>query len=205
MIRNINVDLIFIDIEMPQVSGIDFINSLEQKPYIIFTTAYSEYALEAFNLNAIDYLVKPIPFARFFKAVNKVNELHKLRSKPVIPVEIPVSKPVEKEEEIKYLLVKAEYSTVRVNIDEVKYIEGLKDYIKIYASTDKPILTLNSLKRMEEKLPESKFLRIHKSYIISLEQIEAITKNQVIIGEKRIPIGESYRQNFLETIKRNSL
>ncbi|WXT99239.1 LytTR family DNA-binding domain-containing protein [Seonamhaeicola sp. MEBiC1930] len=186
------IDLIFTDIEMPNFSGIDIIKSLEYKPHFIFTTAYSHYAVEGFNLNAIDYLVKPIPFHRFLKAATRA--LNLITEKP----ETTITN--EHITEPDFIFVKSEYENLKVNINEIKYIEGLKDYIKIYTGNRKPILTLNSLKKFEDKLRQNNFIRVHKSYIVSINHIHSVQRNRILIDEKRIPIGISYKNEFIKKI-----
>jgi DNA-binding LytR/AlgR family response regulator len=199
-IRNNKVDLIFLDIRMPHVTGIDFINSLEHKPMFIFTTAFSEYALEGFNLNAVDYLVKPIPFDRFLRAANKAYELYNLR---LGLGEKPAEKTEERTEQ--FILVKADYQTQRIELSQVKYIEGLKDYIKIYLTTGKPVVTLNSLRNMAEKLPPEEFVRVHKSYIVSIRKIDSISRNRIVMGDKWIPIGDNFKDDFYALLNRNNI
>ncbi|MBB5267483.1 LytR/AlgR family response regulator transcription factor [Algibacter amylolyticus] len=188
------IDLIFTDIEMPNFSGIDIIKSLEYKPHFIFTTAYSHYAVEGFNLNAIDYLVKPIPFHRFLKAATRALNIitEKVEPTPTI-IEKPSNEP-------EYIFVKSEYENLKINVNEIKYVEGLKDYIKIHTANKKPILTLNSLKNFEEKLGLSNFIRVHKSYIVSISHIHSVQRNRIIIDEKWIPIGFSYKNDFIKKI-----
>ncbi|MDX6746910.1 LytTR family DNA-binding domain-containing protein [Polaribacter sp. PL03] len=187
------VDLIFTDIEMPDFSGIDFIKSLDVKPLFIFTTAYSHYAVEGFNLNAIDYLVKPIPFHRFLKAATRAQNL--LKSK--IEEEITT---VNKEACSEFIFVKSEYENLKINLCDIKYIESLKDYIKIHTHKEKPILTLSSLKSFEEKLGKLNFIRVHKSYIVSLKHIYSVQRNRIIIDDNWIPIGLNYREDFIKKI-----
>lgn len=201
ILRTSKVDLIFLDILLPKVSGIDFLRTLEFKPLVIFTTASSSHAIEAFNLNAVDYLVKPFQFDRFLKAVNKAYELFNFRNeKKVHNVEMPEPRKNEG-----FILVKSEYQTQRVDLTDITYIEGLKDYIKIFLITGKPIVTLNSLKNMAERLPSGMFLRVHKSYIVSLNKINSIVRNRIIIGDKWIPIGENHKSSFFETIQKHDL
>jgi two-component system LytT family response regulator len=199
MLRSQKVDLIFLDIHMPSVSGIDFISALDYKPYFIFTTAYSEHALEGFNLNAVDYLLKPIPFERFLKAVNKAYELYTLRKNKGEPK----VEPVELKRTDDFILVKSDYQTQKVVLNEITYIEGLKDYVKIHVMTGKPIVTLNSLKNMADKLPSEMFVRVHKSYIVSINRINSIVRNRIIIGDIWIPIGENFRDMFHDAIRKH--
>lgn len=186
------VDLIFTDIEMPNFSGIDIIKSLEYKPHFIFTTAYSHYAVEGFNLNAIDYLVKPIPFHRFLKAATRALNVIQEKELPVVDEEKPIAP--------QYIFVKSEYENIKINVTEIKYVEGLKDYIKIFTNDAKPILTLNSLKKFEDKLGKANFVRVHKSFIVSISHIHSVQRNRIIIDGKRIPIGISYKDNFIKKI-----
>jgi two-component system, LytTR family, response regulator len=205
ILRLEKIELIFLDIHMPNVSGIDFINSLENKPFFIFTTAYSEHALEGFNLNAIDYLLKPIPFERFLKAVNKAYDIFTLKqNKSDVKPEQHENKQSESKQPESFILVKSDYQTQRIDLNEITYIEGLKDYIKIYLGTGKPITTLNSLKNMSEKLPPHMFIRVHKSFIVSLNKINSIVRNRIIIGEKWIPIGDNFKELFYEAIHKNN-
>jgi DNA-binding LytR/AlgR family response regulator len=187
MLRNTTIDLIFLDIHMPRLSGLDFINSVHNPPQFILVTAYSEYALQGFNVNATDYLMKPVPFDRFLKAVNKAHELYRLRNRAASTLD-PAAQ--------KYMLVKSGYQTVKIILDNILYIEGLKDYVKIYTEGKKAILSLLTLKGLVETLPEDKFLRIHKSFIVSTDRITTMSRNRVMIGEKWIPVGESYREEF---------
>jgi two-component system, LytTR family, response regulator len=199
-LRKKKIDLIFLDIQMPNVTGIDFLNSLEYKPMIIFTTAYSEYALDAFNLNALDYLVKPIPFDRFLKAVNKAFDYFNLKNKSHEPVQESAAPAPEK-----FILVKSDYQTQKVDLNDITHIEGLKDYVKIHLSNSKPIVTLNSLRNMAEKLPSDQFVRVHKSFIVSLTRIDSISRNRIIIGDTYIPIGDNFKEEFYALLKNRNI
>ncbi len=201
ILRKEKIDLIFLDIHMPNVSGIDFINSLENKPIFIFTTAYSEYALDAFNLNALDYLVKPIPFDRFLKAANKAFDYYSLKNP-----QAAAQKPEKQEEKTeRYLFVKSDYHTQRVDLNEISFIEGLKDYVKIYLTSGKSVITLNSLRNMAEKLPADEFVRVHKSYIVSISKIGTISRNRIIMGDKYIPIGDNFKEEFYAILNKNNI
>ncbi len=190
------VDLIFLDVRMPQISGIEFLNSLYNPPMVIFTTAYREYALEGFECNAVDYLIKPFAFDRFSKAVNKAFQLQKLK-KPADSFKDGNSTP-----EHRFLMVKVEYSTIRVDLREILYIEGLKDYVKIHCGT-RLLLTKTTMKNILDKLPPEVFFRVHKSYIVAVEKIDMIENSRIIIGNQRIPIGESFRSSFFSLIGKN--
>lgn len=189
------VDLIFLDIEMPHFSGIDFINAIEKKPLIIFTTAYSNYAVEGFNLGAVDYLVKPIPFHRFLKSVSRAQQL--FNPQPLAPTPAALQAP---EIEQDFMFVRAEYENVKLNFSDILFIEGLKDYVKIYTTDTKYTLTLISLIKLENQLSAKGFARIHRSYIINIKHVKSIQKNKVMIADKRIPISESYKNAFFEKI-----
>ena len=181
-------DLIFLDIQMPGLTGLQFIQSMTEKPMIILITAYEKYALEGFNLDVTDYLVKPVSLDRFVKACNKAKELYELKN--------PTNKEVVSNPD--YFFVNVDYSLLKVNFNDIKYIEGLKDYIKIHLkSTARAIITRMAMKAIEEELPVAKFLRIHKSYIVSLEYITAIRKNSVFIDEMELPVGENFRAAVL--------
>lgn len=193
ILQNNKIDLIFLDIEMPEFTGIEFIKSLDVKPLFIFTTAYSHYAIEGFNLNAVDYLVKPIPFHRFLKAVNRAQDLYLLKKEDNSPSIKTLSSP-------NFIFVKSDYENIKLNFGDIKYFEGLKDYIKIFSTSHKPILTLSNFKKIEEKLPEDLFIRVHRSYIVSLKYINSVQRNRILIDGVRIPIGQNYKDEFLKKI-----
>jgi DNA-binding LytR/AlgR family response regulator len=187
-----SVDLIFLDINMPKLSGISFLKNLKNPPLVIFTTAYSEYALEGFELNALDYLKKPFSFERFCTAYFRAEELLQLKK----------SSQSEKTKENKtdFLFIKANKKMVKVKYSEILYIEGLGDYIKIHL-TDKKLVTNLSMKKIHSLLPHNDFYRTHKSFIISLDKIDAVEGNMTIINGNKLPIGNSYRQEFMKFIK----
>jgi len=195
IINQSQIDLIFLDIEMPHFSGIDFINAIEKKPLIIFTTAYSNYAVEGFNLGAVDYLVKPIPFNRFLKSVLRAQQLFNPKNPAA---ENPIVTIPEIEHD--FMFVRAEYENVKLNFADILFIEGLKDYVKIYTTDNKYTLTLISLIKLENLLSSKGFARIHRSYIINIKHVKSIQKNKVLIAEKRVPISESYKTAFFEKI-----
>jgi len=189
-----NIDLMFLDIQMPGISGVQFLHTITTPPMVIFITAYEQFALEGFNLNVIDYLLKPVSFDRFLKAVNKAHELFNLKSN---------SAPTES---LEYLFVNAEYSLVKINVRDILYIEGLKDYIKIFvANATRPVITRMSMKSMEEKLSPGKFIRVHKSYIVSVEKIISIRKGKISINTVNIPVSEHYKENLSRFVDPRSL
>ncbi len=195
-LRHEQIDLIFLDINMPDINGVQFIKTLSQPPMVIFTTAYEQYALEGFEINAVDYLLKPFSRERFLKAVERAYNLKNLQEQGK-----PTSKTTAKNtaSRIQYLLVKSEYSILRVNLEDILYLEALKDYVKIYTRKHaKPILTLNSLKALGEQLDEDRFVRVHRSFMVALAHIDSIRKNKIMIGDHEVPTGELYQKDFQE-------
>lgn len=186
------IDLIFLDINMPKLSGIEFLKTLKNPPLVIFTTAYSEYALDGYELNVIDYLKKPFSFERFCKAYFRAEELLILKES--------ANKTEIFERAKDFIFIKSDKKTIKVNLDEIYYIEGLGDYIKLYTRTKKFVTNL-SMKKIESLLPTESFYRIHKSFIISVSKIESIEGNTVKINEIKLPIGNIYRQDFMSHIK----
>ncbi len=199
------VDLIFLDIQMPTLTGIQFLRTLRNPPMVILTTAYEQYALEGYELAVVDYLLKPIPFERFIKAVNKAYDLFRLRHQSVAsdsenrPVPMP---PAETPAERNYFFIFSEYREIKIFYDEVLYIEGLKDYVKIYttqsagAAASRPFLSRLTLKAIEARLPEDAFCRVHKSFIVSLAKISSFQRTRLFIGKQEIPVGSSYVDEF---------
>jgi DNA-binding LytR/AlgR family response regulator len=186
------VDIIFLDINMPKLSGIEFLKNLKNPPLVIFTTAYSEFALDGYELNIIDYLKKPFSFERFCKAYFRAEEMHLLK------LSASNNDVVEKQRD--FIFIKSDKKSIKVNISNIMYIEGLGDYIKIFLN-DKKLVTNLSMKKIENLLPGTQFYRIHKSYIISLDKVESIEGNMVKINNTQLPIGNSYRQDFMIHIK----
>jgi len=196
-IKDNSVDLIFSDIEMPHINGVDFIKTLEHKrPIFIFTTAYPQYALDGFELNAIDYLVKPIPFPRFVTAIQRAKERLKLKES-IASDSTHNSKKVYEDD---FIFVKSEYDNLKLLIDDITYIQGLKDYLKIHTLKSGAILTLMNFKDFQAKLPGNLFIRIHRSYIVNISKIELLQRNKVIIEGQRIPIGENYKEAFYKRL-----
>ena len=182
--QNNDIDLVFIDIQMPGLTGLQFIQSLPQKPMYILVTAYEKFALEGYNLNVVDYLLKPVAMDRFIKACNKAMDLHRLKQQ---------TGPAR--EELKYIFVNADYKLVKVEFSEIVFIEALKDYLKIHLKTAKnPLITRMSMKSIEEELPSSQFIRIHKSYIISKDAITAVKKTSVFMDSMELPVGDMYKE-----------
>lgn len=195
-----SIDLVFTDIQMPDLDGLEFSRNIPKSTKIILTTAFDEYALEGFKVDAVDYLLKPFDYAEFLKAATKVQDWFQIAQKN------STDNSTEKESVKKFLFVKSEYKQIKIDLDEIDLIEGLKDYAKIWIKGNpKAILTLMSLKKLEEELPSHQFMRIHRSYIISLDKIESIERNQVVIRDKFIPISDQYKESFQEYVQRNSL
>jgi two-component system, LytTR family, response regulator len=194
------VDVMFLDVEMPGITGFEFINSLPEPPLLIFVSAHPEYAVDSFETNAVDFLLKPFSFDRFLKAINKAYVILNAKTKsPLLQESINDSSSVRNDKPGEYLFVKVDYSTTKVNYNEIKIIEGLKDYIKIYVN-DKMLITKSTIKYMENKLPKDLFVRVHKSYIISINKIDKIEYNHIFIGQNKIPIGMQYKEAFYAKI-----
>ena len=177
------VDLLFLDINMPSIKGTDLMRALKQKTMVIFTTAYSEYAVEGFELNAIDYLLKPFTYERFLQAVAKANDYYNFTNKQT----------GQKEQ---YLFIRADYSLVKINMADILFIEGLDDYLKIHIQNQKPVIARMTMKAMTEKLPADNFIRVHRSYIVSFRHIENVRNKFITIAGEEIPIGNSYEEQF---------
>ncbi len=180
---------------MPMINGVDLVESLKTKPNIIFTTAFPQYAVDGFNLDAVDYLLKPISYKRFLKAINKtfngVNQKEEINDNPIFV----------NNSENKFIFVKSDYENIKVTIQDIKYIEGLKDYLKIHLSTNKSILTLSNFSSIIEKIDNQDFIRVHNSYVVNLNYIKSIQKNRILIDTIRIPISETYKKEFFEKIR----
>lgn len=189
------IDLIFLDINMPRLSGMDFLKALKNPPMVIITTAYAEYAIEGYELDVVDYLMKPFGFDRFYKAVSKAEDL--LRSRASRPADLREG---ESRREESYLFIKSSKKTYKVDLNEILYIEALGDYVKIF-TTERMIVSYQSLKNIEAMLPPQSFPRIHKSFIIALSRIDLIEGNQVKIRDRLIPIGTNFKNDFEKLIR----
>ena len=200
------IDLVFLDIQMPELTGIQFLKIANAKAHYILTTAYSQYALESYDLNVSDYLLKPIAFDRFYKAVEKVNNLMKTTEPVAAPQPVVTSSPFSAANHAvqDFIFVKTEHKIQKIELDDILYIEGLKDYISIYTKAER-VITLQNMKKMEETLPGGQFIRVHKSYIISLDKIESIERSRISICGKIIPIGDTYRDEFFKHIDNKNI
>ncbi|MBS2099799.1 LytR/AlgR family response regulator transcription factor [Carboxylicivirga linearis] len=188
------VDLMFIDIQMPDLTGVEFARILEKPPKLVFTTAYEKYALEGFKLEAIDYLLKPFGYDDFLKAAKKAEKQIDLESQETVDANNS------------FLFLKSDYKIRRINFNDIHYIEGLKDYVKVFLQhQDKPIMSLNSLKALESKLPDEKFMRVHRSFIVNLEKIETIDRSRIVFGKEYIPVSDQYKKQFKDFLDKNFL
>lgn len=187
------VDLLFLDIQMPELNGLEFSRMVSDNTRIIFTTAFEQYAIDGYRVNALDYLLKPISYNDFIEAVNKALQWFELRKKAETPDSVQTSLPTDSN----HIYVKSDYKIVQIELDKILYIEGLKDYIKIYTEDNpRPILSLTSMKTMEEKLPSNRFIRVHRSYIVQKQKIKIIDKGRIVFGKKYIPVSDSYKQEL---------
>lgn len=188
---NKHIDLIFLDIQMPDLSGLEFSRMIDAKTRIVFTTAFQQYAIEGYKVNALDYLLKPISYADFAGAVNKAVQWFELLEQP--------------REQVNSIFVKSEYKLIQVELKDILYIEGLKDYVKIYEEgASKPLLSLMSMKNLEDMLPPSRFIRVHRSFIVQKDKIRVIDHGRIVFGKTYVPIGDSYKQQFQEFLDKRS-
>ena len=192
-INNGDVDAMFVDINMPDINGIELVRSLESMPLIVFTTAYSEYALDGFRLDAVDYLLKPFSFDEFMKAANKLNDAYAMRRNVQ-----------QSEEPVDSLYVKSDYRMLRIPVASIKYVESMSEYVRIFVEgNSKPIVSLMSMKKIEEFLPSSTFMRVHRSYIVNLNMIKEISRMRIVYdGDVSVPIGDLYKDKFFEYVER---
>jgi DNA-binding LytR/AlgR family response regulator len=196
ILKDERVDLIYVDINMPDLSGIDFVQSLGNPPLIVFVTAYSEYALEGFRVDAIDYLLKPISYSDFLKSANKVRSFfdkHQNTSAGEVS---------DKD----FLFIKSDYKLLRINFDDIKYIEGMSEYIRIHLVSSKPVMTLLTMKAVEDQLPSDRFMRVHRSYIVNLSKISVVERSRIIFdGKVYIPVSDQYKDAFQKYIDKSFL
>lgn len=186
-----NIDLVFLDIQMPSLTGIQFMQLLQGKCKVILTTAYTQYALESYEHNVVDYLVKPIPFERFEKAVQKIQFDNQGQSEAVHQI--------QNTHQPDCIFIKTEYKLLKINHSDILYIEGGKDYITVFTKTEK-ILSLSSLTKLQESLPYPQFMRVHKSYIVALDKIESVERQRIFMGKMVIPVGETYKDEFFKVV-----
>jgi two-component system LytT family response regulator len=198
LVQDGGIDLVFLDVQMPELTGLQFLKISNGKAKVILTTAYPQYALEGYELDVVDYLLKPIAFDRFFKAAQKAQTIITPAAKPVVKEE---PQPAQYDDFLSdFIFVKTEHKIQKVYLHDIMFIEGLKDYISIF-TPDERIITLQNMKKMEDALPEKHFVRVHKSYIVALNKIDSIERSRISIGEKIIPIGDTYRDLFFDKIE----
>jgi two-component system, LytTR family, response regulator LytT len=195
-LADVKVDLIFVDIQMPDLSGVEFTRLIEKGPKVIFTTAYEKYALEGYKLEIVDYLLKPFSYEEFLTSIHKVQNLLRLENK--------ILNKVDANEE--FLFLKSDYKIKRINFNNILYVEGMKDYVKVYLQNSQaPVLSITSLKLLESKLPESKFMRVHRSFIVNLEKIDTIDRSRIVFGKEYIPVSDQYKDKFQLYLDKNFL
>lgn len=198
LVQEGNVDLVFLDVQMPELTGIQFLKISNGKAKVILTTAYPQYALEGYDLDVIDYLLKPIAFDRFFKSVQKAQTV----LQPAASAKPAAVEPAPKQQNdflSDFIFVKTEHKIQKVYLNDILFIEGLKDYISIFTTTER-IITLQNMKKMEDALPEKHFTRVHKSYIVAINKIDSIERSRIFIKDKIIPVGDTYRDDFFKII-----
>jgi len=200
VLRNNPVDILFLDVQMPEITGISLLKVLQKRPLVILTTAYSEYALEGYELDVADYLLKPITFERFLKAIDRVTQRLESRVGP----DHDKSEKASQESGKAFVFVKDGTKLVKIMLDDILYVEGLKDYVTIHTKTQK-VVSLQRLKTLEDQLPPDKFIRIHNSFIVALNAIDVIHKGDVQIRDVMLPVGETYKKSFREFIDRNRM
>jgi len=204
MVQAAEVDLVFLDVQMPELTGIQFLKIANGKAKVILTTAYPQYALEGYELDVVDYLLKPIAFDRFFKSVQKAQSI--IQPVQTKPQQVVVqAEPVQQDDfSTDFIFVKTEHKIQKVYLHDIMFIEGLKDYISIFTSAER-IITLQGMKKMEDALPEKHFVRVHKSYIVALNKIDSIERSRIQIGDKIIPVGDTYRDEFFRMIENKNI
>lgn len=199
IINEEKIDAVFADINMPDLNGLDFIRSLKEPPLVVFTTAYSDYAIEGYKVDAIDYILKPFGLDEFLAAADKVRKQHELLTKNTTDTETKEFSP--------FLYIKTDHKMVRIDASEIRYVEGMSEYVRIYTDDSvKPVVTLLSMKKLEETLSDEMFMRVHKSYIVNMSKILSVTKTSIQMDKNTyIPVGDSYRERFIQYINARAL
>lgn len=200
VLRNNSIDVLFLDVQMPELTGISLLKVLQKRPLVVLTTAYSEYALQGYELDVVDYLLKPITFERFLRAVAKVTQ--RLESAKSNTAAVDKSSPPPEQP---FVFIKDGTKLVKIVFDDILYVEGLKDYVTIHLSNNQKVVSLQRLKALEEQLPADKFIRVHNSFIVALKSIDVVHKNNIQIRNAQIPIGETYKKSFQEFIEKNRM
>ncbi|MFR4472238.1 MAG: LytR/AlgR family response regulator transcription factor [Parabacteroides distasonis] len=205
-LRDRPVDLLFLDIQMPELSGLEFSRILNADTRVIFTTAFDQYAVDSYRVNALDYLLKPISYPDFLASANKALRWYELLRKPVSSEEKEESASIAERGGMESIFVKSEYKLLQIELRKILYIEGLKDYVKIFVEDEpRPVLSLMSMKSLEDMLPSDRFVRVHRSFIVQPEKIKVIERNRIVFGKEYIPISDNYKQHILEMIERRSI
>ena len=205
-LRDRPVDLLFLDIQMPELSGLEFSRILNADTRVIFTTAFDQYAVDSYRVNALDYLLKPISYPDFLASANKALRWYELLRKPVSSEEKEESASIAERGGMESIFVKSEYKLLQIELRKILYIEGLKDYVKIFVEDEpRPVLSLMSMKSLEDMLPSDRFVRVHRSFIVQPEKIKVIERNRIVFGKEYIPISDNNKQHFLEMIERRSI
>ena len=199
LVQDKEAELVFLDVQMPELTGIQFLKIANGKAKVILTTAYPQYALEGYELDVIDYLLKPIAFDRFYKAVQKAQAILQPAAVPAAAPPPPEPQQPKQEFLSDFIFVKTEHKIQKVYLNDILFIEGLKDYISIFTPVER-IITLQNMKKMEDALPTKYFMRVHKSYIVSINKIDSIERSRIFIGDKVIPVGDTYRDEFFKVI-----
>jgi len=196
LVQQGDIDLVFLDVQMPELTGIQFLRIANGKAKVILTTAYPQYALEGYELDVVDYLLKPIAFDRFFKSAQKAQSI----IQPAVTKPVAAAEPAQKDDfSNDFIFVKTEHKIQKVYLHDILFIEGLKDYISIFTPAER-IITLQNMKKMEDALPPKHFIRVHKSYIVSINKIDSIERSRIFIGDKIIPVGDTYREDFFKIV-----
>lgn len=199
MLKEHPVDLIFLDIQMPELTGLELSRIIDRRVRIIFTTAFEQYALEGFRVDALDYLLKPISYPEFLRAANKALKWFEMSNEGTVPME-------NQQEEVQSIFVKSDYKLLKIELSKICYIEGLKDYVKIFLEdTPHPVVCLISMKSLEEMLPSASFIRVHRSFIVNLNKVAVVERNRIVFGKNYIPVSDSYKEKFQEFINRKTL
>lgn len=191
------IDLVFLDIQMPQLNGLELSRMIGDRTRVVFTTAFEQYALEGFRVDALDYLLKPISYTEFLRAANKAQRYFEQQQ--------TVMSASEGESAARSIFVKTDYKMVQLHLDQILYIESLKDYVKIHTETGESVMTLMSMRSIEENLPPSRFVRVHRSFIVNVDKIRTIERNRIVFGKVYIPISDSYRDHFMDVLSQRSL
>ena len=206
-LKNAPVDILFLDIQMPELSGLEFSRLLDPKTRIIFTTAFEQYAVDSYKVDALDYLLKPISYPDFLASANKALRWYELLASSTTAGEtVEETEKVSGKKDVESIFIKSEYKLLQVALNDIQYIEGLKDYVKIFVEGEpRPILSLMSMKGLEEMLPSERFVRVHRSFIVQIQKIKVIERNRIVFGKEYIPISDSYKQHLYDLLEQRAI